>query len=200
MSYRSLSTIPAGLDERLEFDEHFERRLPPEILALLEGESPPRTYPLREVASPYLRPAPPPRPEVVLAPPPPVTPPAAKPVQRDSRSGSGLWLLLAFLLGFFVLVGLQPKQFQFGTPPMVEVRRALPMVPRALPLTDSASGQWQSVRFSNGTTMQVYNRGWLAGTACLPPSGRFVGDAYIIGNHYWIWQQPAAAPASWVDP
>jgi hypothetical protein len=54
-SSRSLSTIPS----RLECDKDFERRLPPEILAELEEETPPQTYRLREVAPAYLRPPPP---------------------------------------------------------------------------------------------------------------------------------------------
>jgi hypothetical protein len=93
-------------------------------------------------------------------------------------------LLLVFLLGFFVLIGLQPKQSPFATTlPMVEVRRALPVVLRALPVTASVAdpvGQWHSVRFTDGSSMQIYNRGWLAYPALLPARGGFVGDAYII--------------------
>jgi hypothetical protein len=108
------------------------------------------------------------------------------------------------LAGFLILVVSQPKQWQPGAPPMVEVRRALPAVPRALPVTaavaDPQIGQWHAVTFSNGASMQIYDRGWLASTALLPARGGFVGDAYVVNHHYWIWQQPANGPASWIDP
>src|SRR5262245_8371076 len=119
-------------DGRLDFDQQFERKLPPEILAELEGESPPQTYRLREIPN-YLRPAPPsvrrserttarppmvlrapspavlPSPPFVAPPPPPVMPPVPRQAQSAPRRGSGIWwLLLAALLGLPILFGSLP--------------------------------------------------------------------------------------------
>jgi hypothetical protein len=185
-----------------------------------------QTYRLREVAPVYLRPPPPcaPRPastalpqtvasspsaplppwQPVFVPPPPVPPLIAKPAQPESHRGLWIWLLV--LVGIPFLISRLPKQLQpEGTmPPIVEVRRALPVVPRALPVTTPVSnpqgGQWRSIRFSDGSAMQIFDRGQLPSTAFLPPKGLFVGDSYVIGDHFWIWQQPTGAPASWIDP
>jgi hypothetical protein len=109
------------------------------------------------------------------------------------------WWLLALLLAILALNAVLPHRQPQA--PFVEVRRALPVVPRALPVTTNLqNAQWQPVTFADGTTQQVYNRGWLASTALLPGHGQFVGDAYVIDNHYWIWQHPAGQPASWIDP
>jgi hypothetical protein len=124
--------------------------------------------------------------------------------------------LLALLLGVPVLLGLLPKQLQQpgamppagGMPPIVEVRRALPVVPRALPVTvptslvsDPQIGRWQTVRFLDGRTMQICYGGRLASSAFLPEEGKFIGDARVIDNHCWIWMTPAGASfPSWVDP
>jgi len=104
------------------------------------------------------------------------------------------------LLAFPFLIARLPKQFQpgWGMPAVTEVRRALPVVPRVLP--DPVTGQWHPVRYSNGATQQIYDRGGLASTALLPGQGQFVGDAYLVNGHYWIWQQPINGPASWIDP
>ena len=85
---------------------------------------------------------------------------------------------------------------------MVEVRRALPVALRALPVTVEMpviSGEWRSLGFSDGSTMQIHYGGQLLTTAQLPAQGH-IGDAYTIGDHYWIWQHPTGQPASWIDP
>jgi hypothetical protein len=108
----------------------------------------------------------------------------------------------------------QSQQFQPGAtpappPPMVEVRRALPVVPRALPARapefnalNAENAHWRSIRFADGSVGQIYDEGLLSRTALLPAQGRFPGDAFaVVGGHYWIWMQPAGANvASWVDP
>jgi hypothetical protein len=58
-STRTSSRFLTSTPQRLEFDEGFERQLPPELRAELDEEAPPQTYRLREVSPIYLRPPPP---------------------------------------------------------------------------------------------------------------------------------------------
>jgi hypothetical protein len=62
-------------------------------------------------------------------------------------------------------------------------------------------GQLYSVRFADGSTMQIHYGGQLASPAELPQLGYAIGDSYAVGAHLWIWMQPAGAPIpSWMDP
>jgi len=214
------------------FDEQFECQLPPEIRAELKEEPSPRFY-IRE-APPTYQPVQAPPAEAVFRPPPvspptpPVMPPTAKPVQRASRNGSGIWSLLAALLGFPMLIAMLsqavstltipisrpvngtqhqsgPVEVRRALPPPVEVRRALPAVPRALPVTSPVStfsnAEWQPIRMPDGTIVQASYQGELPSSAALPPRGRFIGEEWSTGNTSWIWMTPAGANfPSWVDP
>jgi hypothetical protein len=139
---------------------------------------------------------------------PPVVPPAAKPTPQTSRSGSGIWLLLAVLLGIPLLLSHLPKGFQSGRTPQqqswVEVRRALPAVPRALLVssqTSTVSNSGQPIRMPDGTIVNARLQGELPSSASLPPQGRFIGEEYSTGTTSWIWMTPAGASfPSWVDP
>jgi hypothetical protein len=165
----------------------FDCQLPAEARAeLLEEIPPPKTY-RREI--PTYRP---------LEPPPPVLPPSvtprARPAQSESSSGSGIWLLLAVLLGLPILLAMLSQAVSSGTQPqsrsvevrralpVVEVRRALPAVPRALPVTSAVStvsnAGWQSVRMPDGTIVQVCYQGELPSSAALPNQGRFIGEEW----------------------
>jgi hypothetical protein len=211
-------------------DEYFGCQLPAEARTeLLEEIPPPQTYRLREI--PAYRPTQAPPPKVSLRPPPPVSPPrppvtpgAARPAQSASRSGTGIWLLL----GFLVLIGLLPQaistlrtsssrpmddtqpqsrpvEVRRALPPPIEVRRALPAVPRALlvtaPVSTVSNAEWQPVRLLDGTTVQVCYQGELPSSAALPTRGRFIGEEWSTGNTSWIWMTPAGASfPSWVDP
>jgi hypothetical protein len=187
----------------------FDCQLPAEARAeLLEEIPPPKTY-RREI--PTYRP---------LEPPPPVLPPSvtprARPAQSESSSGSGIWLLLAVLLGLPILLAMLSQAVSSGTQPQsrpvevrralppVEVRRALPVVPRALPVTSvvsTVSDSGQPVRLLDGTTVQAFYQGELPSSAALPVRGRFIGEEWSTGNTSWIWMTPAGASfPSWVDP
>ena len=165
----------------------FDCQLPAEARAeLLEEIPPPKTY-RREI--PTYRP---------LEPPPPVLPPSvtprARPAQSESSSGSGIWLLLAVLLGLPILLAMLSQAVSSGTQPqsrsvevrralpVVEVRRALPAVPRALPVTSAVStvsnAGWQSVRMPDGTIVQVCYQGELPSSAALPNQRRFIGEEW----------------------
>jgi hypothetical protein len=217
---------------RAPYDESFDGQLPAEARTeLLEEVPPPQTYRLREI--PTCRLEPPLRSEVFFRPPPPssrstfrpppvspvppvATPPATKPAPRESHHNLWIWLLV--LLGLSVVVNWLPKHLQPGamtstttttttmTQPWVELRRALPAVPRALPVTSSVSsdpqiGQWHPVRFLDGTVVQVCYGGQLQSPAELLSPGRFIGDERVIGNHSWIWMtRPGATIPAWVDP
>jgi hypothetical protein len=238
---------------RLEsFDDQFESELPPEIRAELQVIRIPTTEQEIQAAIAWLKsrgylptvsapsssgePPLPPIPEPVSkaltphSPPRPfVMPPVAKPVQRASRSGSGIWLLLALLLGFPILIGQLPQavstlrtlsgrpvddtqpqsrpvEVRRALPVPVEVRRALPAVPRALPVTSQAStvsntGWWQSIRMPDGSIIWVRYQGELPYSAALPAQGDFIGQEYSVGNTSWIWMtRPGASSPSWVDP
>ncbi len=165
------------------------------------------TLPPREV---FLRPPPPvsreipthhpaqsPPPEVVFRPPPPAAPPrppvvprAARPARSESSSGSGIWWFLALLVGLPILFNHLPHTSSTLSTPQsrpVEVRPALP--------------PWSSVKFYDGTIVPVCYQGQLPNSAALPSQGRFIGEEWAIGNHSWIWMQPAGASfPSWVDP
>jgi hypothetical protein len=183
-SSRSFSTTAP----ELECDERFERQLPPELRAELEKEPLPQTSRRRDVASPYLRPPPPPRaarpapppvPQTVANPPStslpswdpaPVPPIVARPVRSPSQPGAGPWFwILAMLLAIPVLNALVPH-----TPPRawVETRRALPAIEvrKALPVTLPSgfrrsglsivsNAQWQSIRMPDGQIVQVSYQG-----------------------------------------
>jgi len=211
MSVRSLSPHSPPL----EFDEQFERQLPPGILAELQRSNHrPRIY-LR-------RPAPltdrSPGSGVVAGPPAPVL----------SQRGSGSWLLWwAVLSGVVILLALWPRAPRESTllartpPPAqpvevrralpVEVRRALPAVPRALLVSRSRFSEnsplpapyapSQPVRMPDGTITEARYQGELPNSAALPPQGRFIGEEWSTGNTTWIWMTPAGANfPSWVDP
>ena len=211
------------------FDDQFERELPPETRAELEVS--PQSINRPSVRIPeteeeiqqaiawlksqgYLRspdpaPSPVPSPTLVSPPLPPVMPPVARPAQSAPRSGSGGWWLLAVIVGFLILVGHLPKRLQPATimspQPWVEVRRALPVAPRALPVTAQVSsvptGWWQSIRMPDGSFIGVRYQGELASSAALPPQGHFIGEEYSVGTTSWIWMtRPGASLPSWVDP
>jgi hypothetical protein len=155
-------------------DQSFERQLPAEIRAELEAleiNHQPAGIPTSEQeiqaairwlkSQGYLQSGP------ALSdsgkPPPPVPPsvpvtPSAPAKSTQSASRSGIWLLLAAVLGFPILIGMlsqavstlatpssrpvdgsqpqaRPVEVRRALPPPVEVRRALPAVPRALPVT-----------------------------------------------------------------
>jgi hypothetical protein len=208
--------------------EQFERELPPEILAELFRSRPrsPRMAGKRSrMAAGRVSPPPPSRNEPDAA---------SHSASVNTSSGSSRRLTarwwLAAVAGISMIVAISlaidqlPKQVIFSPPidpatlppavevrralPIVEVRRALPAVPRALPVTSSASlvsapqiGQWQPVRLLDGTIMQVCYRGELPSSAALPPRGRFIGEEYSTGNTSWIWMTPVGASfPSWVDP
>jgi hypothetical protein len=177
-------------------DHQFERILPPKVLTEL----------LKDVT-----------------PPPP----------RQNKALGLLWGLLALPSLIILLVPIITALHQIGggtqlpqppapPPRMVQVRRALPTVPRAT-LVNAPSdrtmvqinasdrmlerirdpyiiGQWYAVTYADGSQMQIRYGGQLASTALLPAAGEMIGDARVIDNHYWIWMQPTGAPASWVDP
>ena len=84
----------------------------------------------------------------------------------------------------------------------------MPAVPRALAVTSAVStvsnaeiGQWQPIRFYDGTVVQVRYEGELASSALLPPAGRFLGEEFSVGQTNWIWIKPVGSNfPSWVDP
>ena len=199
------------------FDDQFDCQLPEEARTELLGEiPPPNPYRSREI--PAYRPAPPPAKRsgdaavigsiAIVAlflyavsrtggPSTSTAPPESRSVPSPLRS--------------------QPVEVRRALPPPVEVRRALPVVevrkalpavPRALPVTSSASlvsdsqiGQWQPVRLLDGTIMQVCYQGELPSSAALPLHGRFIGEEWTSGNTSWIWMTPVGASfPSWVDP
>jgi hypothetical protein len=89
--------------------------------------------------------------------------------------------------------------------PVIEVRRALPTVLRALPVNSAQStvptAGWQSIRMPDGRVIPVHYQGELPSSAALPLHGHFIGEEYSTGNTSWIWTQPAGTNvASWVDP
>ena len=208
--------------------EEFERELPPEIRAELEAtpqsiNRPPVRIPETEAeieqavqwlkSQGYLRsavPAPPP----VPAPQPIAIPTTSKPAQDAPRcSGTGMWWLLAALIGLpLLLARLSDNTQPQGRPvevrralPAVEVRKALPAVPRALPVTSAVSNvsnaEWQPIKMPDGSIVNVRYQGELPSSAALPPQGRFIGEEYSTGNTSWIWMTPAGATfPSWVDP
>jgi hypothetical protein len=209
------------------FDDQFERELPPEIRTELGAspqsiDRPPVRIPETEAeieqalewlkSQGYLRstvPAPP-----SVSPPQPVAiPTSSKPAQDTPRRGSGIWWLLAIIIGLpFLLARLadntQPQGRRVEVRralPVVEVRKALPAVPRALPVTSAVStvlnAEWQPIRMPDGTVVRARYQGELPSSAALPLQGRFIGEEYSTGNTSWVWTVPAGANfPSWVDP
>ena len=89
--------------------------------------------------------------------------------------------------------------------PVVEVRKALPTVLRALPVNFVPSAVpnigWQSIRMPDGSVIPVHYQGELPSSAALPLQGHFIGEEYSTGNTSWIWMTPVGASfPSWVDP
>jgi len=140
--------------------------------------------------------------------------PARPACESAPRRGSGIWWLLAVLLGFPILIGLLPhERFSQGTQTdsgWVEVRRALPAasngveVRRALPVETSQTSSlssWQALRMPDDTIISVSYQGELPSSAALPSQGHFIGEEYSVGDTRWIWMTRAgAAFPSWVDP
>jgi hypothetical protein len=196
---RTYQTLERRQSRLESFDDQFESELPPEIRAELEVNHRPVRIPTTEqeiqAAIAWLKSRgylptvsapsssgepPPPIPEPASKAPTPdspprlfVMPPVAKPVQRASRSGTGIWLLLGFPMLIALLAqamstlstlssrpvdDTQPQsrsvEVRRALPPPVEVRRALPAVPRALPVTSPVStvsnAQWQPIRMPDG--------------------------------------------------
>jgi hypothetical protein len=211
------------------FDDQFERDLPPEIRAELGASPrsinrPPVRIPETEAeieqavqwlkSQVYLRSASPAAPPVP-APQPVAIPTAGKLAQDTPRRGSGIWWLLAIIIGMPLLLArlvdntqpqpqARPLEVRRALP-AVEVRRALPAVPRALPVTSQTSTvsntEWQPIRMPDGSIVQASYQGELASSAALPARGRFIGEEWSTGNTSWIWMKPAGVSfASWVDP
>jgi hypothetical protein len=217
------SQNPQRRHSRLEsFDDQFESELPPEIRAELEAPVRiPETEQEIEAAMAWLKSrgylpsesvpsssgelSPP------VSPPPLVTLEATWPApQRESRD-TGIWWLLAVLIGLPVLLamlgqaGSRAAATQPPTP-WVEVRRALPAIPHALPSTVApVAAQWQSIRMPDGTIVSASFQGWLPSSADLPNAGHFLGEEFATGTvanpTAWIWMTRAGALSpSWVDP
>jgi hypothetical protein len=213
-SYTRMSQTPERRRSRFDKqDDQFESELPPEIRAELASRG---GRPARFVSRPPRRPG-------VSAPPP-------RPVSSRANRYSWVWWLLAALIGVLLLLArlseggrqtqpqVRPVEVQ-STPPtpkpvevrravsVVEIRRALPAVLRALPI-DSVSSPiptigWQRVRMPNGSIVDVHYEGDLPSAAKLPPRGHYLGQTYSTGRGatWWIWMQPAGTNvASWVDP
>jgi hypothetical protein len=207
------------ISAHLEFDEQFESQLPPEVRVELETATSPVNRCEKEIqqALSWLKtqgflqePTPPAPPPQVLIRPAPVSPPA-KPAESTSRRGTGIWRLLATLIGLpLLLARVADKTPPQSRPlevrralPAVEVRRALPAVPRALPVSAPAllNAGWQSIRMPDGSSVQAFYQGQLPSSAALPAQGQFIGEEYLAGTTRWIWLQPAGASfPSWVDP
>lgn len=183
---------------RRPFDDQFDCQLPEEARTELLGEIPPKKA--------YRKP--------------PSPPPPAKRKRSITIIG-----IIAIVTAFLYAVShpststvppesgsvptppsSQPVEVRraLSVPPPVAVRRALPLVPRALPVTFPApvsNTGWHSVRFPDGTTVPVSYQGELPGSAALPSRGRFIGEEWSTGNTSWIWMTPAGARfPSWVDP
>src|SRR4029077_1305011 len=127
--------------------------LPPEARSELEGSPPSPTYRPAQKPPPPVCPSPPPVSPVGSS----VTPRAVRPTQSESGSGSARWWLLALLLGLPVLLAMfsprrtadaqsdaqpsqsRPVEVSQAPPPPVAVRRALPVVPRAMLVTSAVS-------------------------------------------------------------
>jgi len=85
-------------------------------------------------------------------------------------------------------------------PPPVEVRRALPAVPRALPVVSPEnppiatppSAESQPIRMPDGTIVQASYQGELPSSAALPAQGRFIGEEWSTANTSWIWMTPGS--------
>ena len=213
--------------------DEFDCQLPAEARIELEEIPSRQTYHRREPAlrpapppQVFLRPpspvSPPPPPEVVYRAPIPVPPPPAK--RSHGAAVIGTVAIVALFLYAMSHKGgpstftaplesrsvptpsSQPVEVRRALPPaVVEIRRALPAVPRALPVTSVVStvsnAQWQSVRFYDGTVVPVCYQGELSNTAALPSHGRFIGEEWSTGKTSWIWMmRPGTSFASWVDP
>jgi hypothetical protein len=227
---------------RLEYDQQFESELPAEIRRELEEPPPPVSrYPVRppeteeeiQAAIAWLRSRgylPPPTVPV----PSQVQGPKPVPPERSSRGGWGLiWMIIG---GFFLWAllhnsGSQPSASsaasgtvinplripapQLRQATAVDIRRAVPVIPRAesvsvpvaSPLNSHVNvGDWHSVTLLDGrTTVSARFEGWLVSSADLPNQGHFLGEEFATGSgphaNTWIWLQPAGAQfASWVDP
>ena len=196
------------------FDDQFDCQLPEEARTeLLEEIPPPKTYRLREI--PVYQPA----------------PPAAKRSGGAAVIGS-IAIVALFLYAVSRTGGpststappdsrsvptplrSQPVEVRRALPPpvevcralpVVEVRKALPAVPRALPVNSApfavSTVGWQSIRMPDGSIIPVHYEGELPSSAALPPRGRFIGEEYSTGNTSWIWMTPVGASfPSWVDP
>jgi hypothetical protein len=235
------SQIPQRAYRRLEgFDEAFESELPPEIRRELEKPLPPiNRWPARipeteeEITAAiawlesqgYLRPTAPAAVRPLPTRPPVVQAPKPAPPKRSSRSGGWgiVWMVIGgvFLWALLHNQSSQPSPLRAGFNPLrlvpearqtpIDVRRALPVVPRAELVGGPAfsvpqTGQWHSVTLLDGrTVVQACYQGALNSPADLPAQGRFLGEEWSTGTgssaNQWIWLQPAGAHfASWVDP
>jgi hypothetical protein len=222
---------------RLEYDQQFESELPAEIRRELEEPPPPvNRYPVRppeteaeiKEAIEWLRSRgyfPPTAPSPVRpAPTAPLIVPSSKtPLAERPRHHVWIWLLLGGVVLWALLhnQGSQPSPLRAELNPLrlvpearqtpIDVRRALPVVPRAELVGGPAfsvpqTGPWHSVTLLDGrTVVQACYQGALNSPADLPAQGRFLGEEWSTGTgpsaNQWIWSQPAGAHfASWVDP
>jgi len=231
---RTWTYQPSGrIRSRLEFDrqvdEQFERQLPPEVRAELEtAPSRVNRWPARipeteeeiQVALAWLKahgflrePQPPQVPPVVQAPNP------ARTERAPRRSWGLIWMVLGGVF-LWALLHNQPTSDRHagstisvsgsGQPSCtssrpVDDRRALPVTPRALPVTSGISSvsnaAWQPMRMPDGTVLNVSYQGSLPFSASLPPRGRFIGEQYSTETTSWVSMTPAGASfPSWVDP
>ena len=158
---RTYQTLERRQSRLESIDDQFESELPPEVRSELEisprsVSQPPVRIPETEQeieqalewvkSQGYFRPTIPAPPPVSPAQPIAI-PGASKPAQDAPRSGTGIWLLLATLIGLPLLLARvadnthsqsRPVEVRRALP-AVEVRKALPAVPRNLPVTAPGS-------------------------------------------------------------
>ena len=204
-------------------DAQFERELPPEIRAELFRSRPrsPRMVGNRSHTAAGRVSPPPPLPDVPDAARAPK--PSSERGRHPRRENNALGLLLGLLSVLVLIALLVPittglHQFGGGTqfphalpqPPVVEVRRALPAVPRALAVTTTGepmlSGRQYYVSMPDGRNILVNYKGWVDHACNLPrqPKGGANNAAYTDAatGHTWIWTVPAGTSnvPRWIDP
>ena len=132
---------------------------------------------------------------------------ATKPAPPERSSRSGGWGLIWMVIGGFFLWALLHNQSSqtsasrsasrsawapsslpaFTQSQPVEVRRALPVVPRALPVTSGIStvsnAAWQPIRMPDGTIVNVSYQGQLPSSAALPPQGTLYRRGVLDRHH-----------------
>jgi len=110
------------------------------------------------------------------------------------------WVLVA-AMGLALVYVVNQKQPPETRSPRNEVNTLRAQLVATPPLPQHAIGAQQMTTMPDGSQLLTTFKGYLSDVSQLPPHGAQLGDAWAIGNNFWVLTRVGNSQAQgWVDP